>query len=155
MTSLIVILDNIRSVHNVGSIFRTCDAAGVEKLYLCGTTPTPIDRFGRVRKDLAKVALGAERTVAWEYIADTKAAIVKCKTEGARVIAVEQTDGAIDYTELSEGGPTAFVFGNEVDGVSEDVPSLCDATVEIPMHGGKESLNVAVTVGIILFAYKR
>lgn len=146
-----VILDNIRSVHNVGSIFRTCDAAGVGKLYLCGTTPTPVDRFGRARKDLAKVALGAETTVAWEYMSDTREAIAKCKAEGVSVISVEQTDDAIDYTKLSTAGPVAFVFGNEVDGVSNDALSLCDAAVEIPMAGSKESLNVAVTVGIILF----
>ena len=151
---MIVILDNIRSVYNVGSIFRTCDAAGVQKLYLCGTTPTPIDRFGRARKDLAKVALGAEQTVPWEYIAETTEAVRRVRGEGARVVAVEQAERALDYRKVDPIGPTAFVFGNEVDGVSPEALAQCDAVVEIPMYGQKESLNVAVTVGIILFAHK-
>jgi 23S rRNA (guanosine2251-2'-O)-methyltransferase len=151
VSPVFVILDNIRSVHNVGSIFRTCDAAGVEKLYLCGTTPTPVDRFGRERKDLAKVSLGAEKTVTWEYCAGTKDAIAKCKEEGATVIAVEQTNTAIDYKKFTSAEPTAFVFGNEIEGISKEVLAMCDAAVEIPMRGAKESLNVAVTVGVILF----
>ncbi len=151
MNPIYVILDNIRSVHNVGSIFRTCDAAGVEKIILCGTTPTPLDRFGRTRKDLAKVSLGAEKTVPWEYEETTQAAIARLKEEGASIVAVEQTEGAIDYKKLVIAGPTAFVFGNEVDGVSREALALCDAAIEIPMAGRKESLNVAVTVGIILF----
>jgi tRNA G18 (ribose-2'-O)-methylase SpoU len=149
-----VILDNIRSVHNVGSIFRTCDAAGVEKLYLCGTTPTPVDRFGRTRADLAKVALGSEKIVAWEYAQDITSTITRLKEEGIGVIAVEQTDDAVDYRTLTLSGHAAFVFGNEVDGVSHDALSLCDAAVAIPMHGTKESLNVSVAAGIILFSFQ-
>ncbi len=147
-----VILDNIRSVHNVGSIFRTADSAGVSKLYLCGTTPTPLDRFGRVRKDVAKVALGAEQTVPWEYMKTTAEAIEKVKSEGARVVAVEQSPNAISYKEFKQATNTAFVFGNETEGISKEVLAMCDTIVEIPMHGTKESLNVSVAVGIILFA---
>lgn len=151
----IVLLDNIRSVHNVGSIFRTCDAAGVAKLYLCGTTPSPTDRFGRQRNDLAKVALGAERTVPWEYRASSVAAIRQLQDAGVRVIAVEQTKDAKAYTSLDAALPTAFVFGNEVSGVSEEALTHVDGTVEIAMRGRKESLNVAVAVGIVLFEMLR
>lgn len=147
----IVILDNIRSAHNVGSIFRTCDGAGVEKLLLCGTTPTPIDRFGRARADIAKVALGAENTVSWEYFSTTTDAIVSLKNEGVRVIGIEQTQGALDYMKLEVAGPMAFVFGNEVGGVSQEALALCDEIAHIPMRGAKESLNVSVAAGIILF----
>lgn len=150
----VVILDNIRSVYNVGSIFRTCDAAGVSKIYLCGTTPTPIDRFGRARKDLAKVALGAETAVPWEHVSDTKEAISACKAEGGSVIAVEQAEDALDHRKLEVAGLVAFVFGNEVDGISQEIRNLCDQTIEIPMHGSKESLNVAVSVGVILFSMR-
>ncbi|MBP9771729.1 MAG: RNA methyltransferase [Candidatus Pacebacteria bacterium] len=150
---IIVILDNIRSVYNVGSIFRTCDGAGVEKIYLCGTTPTPLDRFGRVRKDLAKVALGAEKTVPWEYTKTTEEAIESLKAEGVRVVAVEQSPSAISYKTFKQTSKIAFVFGNETDGVSKQVLDMCDTIVEIPMHGAKESLNVSVVAGIILFAH--
>lgn len=149
-----VILDNIRSVHNVGSIFRTCDAAGVAKLYLCGTTPTPTDRFGRTRKDLAKVALGAETSVLWEYFADTNDVLKKLKEDGVRLVAVEQTEDAKDYRNVSFKEPVVFVFGNEVDGISKSTLALCDDVVEIPMRGTKESLNVSVAAGVILFSLR-
>lgn len=149
--STYVILDNIRSVHNVGSIFRTCDAAGVAKLYLCGLTPTPVDRFGRVRKDMAKVALGAEKNVVWEYADNTQDIIEKLKKDGVVIVAVEQDKKSIEYKKLSTKKPTAFVFGGEVAGISKETLKMCDEIIEIPMHGKKESLNVSVTVGIILF----
>lgn len=148
---MIVILDNIRSVHNVGSIFRTCDAAGVEKIYLCGTTPTPLDRFGRERADVAKVALGAEKIVPWEYVENTEDVVSRLKVEGVRVFGVEQYDGSIDYVSVVYPEKCAFIFGNEVGGVSLDVLAQCDEVIEIPMHGEKESLNVSVAAGIILF----
>ena len=162
---MIVILDNIRSVHNVGSIFRTSDAAGVEKIYLCGTTPTPIDRFGRARTDLAKVALGAETTVPWEYAENTIDVVQKLKQEGTKAFGVEQYEGSIDYASVQYpeqcatavgGAPqdaVAFIFGNEVGGVSLDVLAECDEVIEIPMKGEKESLNVSVAAGIILFHF--
>ncbi|MEK7579172.1 MAG: TrmH family RNA methyltransferase [Patescibacteria group bacterium] len=149
---IFVILDNIRSVENTGSTFRTSDGAGVSKIYLCGTTPTPIDRFGRARKDFAKVSLGAEKTVPWEHAKNTKDIIARLKEENVQVVAVEQDKKAIDYKKLKAGGAIAFVFGNEVSGVSKDILSLCDEIVEIPMKGAKESLNVSVAAGIILFS---
>lgn len=149
-----LILDNIRSVHNVGSIFRTADAAGAGKIFLCGTTPTPVDRFGRARNDFAKTALGAQKLVKWEYFKDTADAVRLLKDEGFQIISVEQASGSIDYKNLEEGSDLkrAFVFGSETEGVSEEVLRFSDMTVEIPMKGEKESLNVSVTVGIILFS---
>ena len=146
-----VILDNLRSAHNVGSVFRTCDAAGVEKVLLCGTTPQPFDRFGRKRSDIAKVALGAEADVPYEYFQDTNEAILSLKFLGAQIVAIEQTEHAVDYKTLKPNEHVAYVFGNEVDGLSETTMSQCDAVAVIPMHGNKESLNVAVCVGVVLF----
>ena len=146
-----VILDNIRSVHNVGSIFRTSDAAGVERIYLCGTTPTPIDRFGRARNDMAKVALGAEKTVPWEYAENTLDVVKKLKMEGVKVFGVEQYEGSVDYASVKYPERCAFVFGNEIGGVSLDVLAECEEVIEIPMKGEKESLNVSVAAGVVLF----
>jgi 23S rRNA (guanosine2251-2'-O)-methyltransferase len=148
---LAVILDNIRSVHNVGSIFRTADAAGFEKIYCCGITPGPLDRFKHVRADFAKVALGAERSVAWEVgesIADVTAQL---KNDGWKIFAVEQAEGSVSYTDLPSSEKIALILGAEVDGVSRDALRMADTIVEIPMHGAKESLNVAVAFGIVAF----
>lgn len=150
---IFVILHDIRSAHNVGSIFRTADAALVAKIYLTGVTPTPVDRFGRKRSDLAKVALGAEELVPWEFAEDTLTLIERLKEQGVQVLGVEQTSGAVSYRECRPQYPLAFVFGNEVDGIPEDVVRACDASMAIPMLGKKESLNVAVTAGIILFHF--
>lgn len=152
MKTIFVILDNVRSVHNVGSIFRTCDAAGVSKLYLCGVTPSPVDRFGRARKDLAKVALGAQNSVAWEHVEDTKRCVEALKKEGVHVVAIEQDSRAKDFKTFSCVTPTAFVFGEETRGLSKDILQMCDEVIEIPMHGKKESLNVSVAAGVILFS---
>ncbi len=148
-----VVLPDIRSVHNVGSIFRTSDAAGVSRVFLTGHTPAPIDRFGRARADIAKVALGAEKTVPWEYVADTKTLIQRLRAEGVRIVAVEQHERSVDYRHIAlpTGGAVAFIFGNEVTGIPEDILSLCDDIAEIAMHGTKESLNVSVAVGVVLF----
>ena len=148
-----VVLHDIRSAYNVGSMFRTADGAGVTKVFLCGVTPAPIDRFGRVRKDIAKVALGAEASVPWEQVSDTAALIARLKSEGAQVVAVEQSPRAVAYGDFKPNYPAAFIFGNELDGVPEEVLNSADAIVEIPMHGAKESLNVAVSAGIILFHF--
>jgi tRNA G18 (ribose-2'-O)-methylase SpoU len=145
----VVVLDNIRSVYNVGSIFRTSDALGVNKIYLCGCTPTPIDRFGRARKDLAKVALGAEKDISWEYCSDTKTIIKKLKKEGFQIIAVEQDKKSIAYDEVKVKYPVAIVMGTEVTGIDKKTLSLCDMIAEIPMLGNKESLNVSVSFGIV------
>jgi len=144
----IVILDNIRSVYNVGSIFRTSDALGVEKIYLCGCTPTPTDRFGRARQDLAKVALGAEKDIAWEYCDDIKEIIKKLRKEGYKIIAVEQDKKSTNYKKSKIKLPIALIMGNEVSGIEKEVLKLADEILEIPMYGKKESLNVSVSFGI-------
>lgn len=147
-----VVLDNIRSIHNVGSIFRTADCAGISKIYLCGVTPLPIDRFGRKRSDFQKVALGAEDSVPFEYKDETLVALAELKKRGVQIIAVEQANNSIDYRSFNPTGDVAFVFGAEVPGVSAGVLKKCDKIIEIPMRGKKESLNVSVTVGVILFS---
>lgn len=152
---MIVILDNIRSLHNVGSIFRTADAVGVKKLYLCGITPSPLDRFGVVRAELAKVSLGAEKTVAWESASDTSKLITTLKKQGYKIVALEQTPTSLAYYALPHAtyplNKVALILGAEVDGVSPTVLKKCDAMIEIPMSGAKESLNVAVAFGVAAF----
>ena len=164
MREIAVLLHNIRSTHNVGSIFRTADAAGVSRLYLSGYTPTPTDRFGRVRKDIAKTALGAEKTLPWEYHKSPTALIKRLsaqggpssggKKEGWNVVGIEQSPRSVDYREFKVKKPTLFILGNEVSGVPKKILDVCDAVVEIPMHGKKESLNVSVAAGIILFSVR-
>lgn len=146
-----ILLPDIRSAHNVGSIFRTADAAGVSKIYLSGTTPSPIDRFGRKRKDIAKVALGAEDTVPWEYIEDVDDAVARLQKSGVHICAIEQDETSIPYTAHAYTTDTLIIMGNEVDGIDKTLLKQADSILEIPMHGSKESLNVAVTTGIILF----
>jgi tRNA G18 (ribose-2'-O)-methylase SpoU len=144
----VVVLDNIRSIHNVGSIFRTADALGIDKIYLCGTTPTPTDRFGRKRKDLAKVALGAEEYLDWEYFEKTEDVIKKLKKEKIKIIAIEQDKKSQNINKIKIAKKYAIVMGNEVDGIAKNVLDLCDVIAEIPMKGKKESLNVGVAFGI-------
>ena len=146
-----IILHNIRSTHNVGSIFRTGDAVGVSKIYLTGYCPTPKDRFGRQRKDFEKVSLGAEKTVFWKKEKNVSALIKKLRKEGDIIVAVEQGNGSKDYRKFKLTKNTTFIFGNEVRGISKQIQSVCDEKIEIPMSGKKESLNVSVTVAIILF----
>ena len=153
---MIAVLHDIRSLHNVGSMFRTADAAGVEKLYLCGITPSPFDLFGRVRVQFAKVSLGAENTVAWEAKKDALRLVRRLQEEGFTVFAVEQYPGSVPYDEalLPANGKVAFVVGNEVEGLPPAICDACDSVLEIPMHGGKESLNVSVSFGIIAYALR-
>jgi len=147
----IVILHNIRSVYNVGAVFRTADAVGVSKIYLTGYTPAPLDRFGRERKDFAKSALGAEKVVTWEHLKQIGSVIRRLKKEGVEIIAVEQSKNSIDYKKFKPKRKTAFLFGNEVLGVSKVLLDKCDKIIEIPMRGEKESLNVSVSAGVVLF----
>jgi 23S rRNA (guanosine2251-2'-O)-methyltransferase len=149
--TVVVILDNIRSVHNVGSIFRTSDALGVNKIFLCGCTPTPKDRFGRERKDLAKVALGAEKSIEWEYFKTTEEAVKKLKKEKFQIIALEQSENSIDYKKVKAKNKTAIILGEEVHGLNKKVLDLADVVMEIPMRGIKESLNVSVSFGVAAF----
>ena len=149
----IAVLDNLRSVYNVGSIFRTANAAGIVKLILCGTTPTPLDKYGEKRSDFAKVALGAEDTVMWEYCDSTEDALKICKEEGHYIIAIEQDKRAVDYKSVSVGvkDDVTFVIGPEVTGMTQDVLALCDVIAEIPMVGSKESLNVTIAFGVAVY----
>ncbi|MEZ0209124.1 MAG: TrmH family RNA methyltransferase [Candidatus Paceibacterota bacterium] len=149
----IAVLDNVRSVYNVGSIFRTANAAGIDKIYLCGITPTPLDHKGRRRSDFAKVALGAEDTVAWEYVESTLVCVQKLKTEGVFVVGVEQHESSVDYKNVSVEGKEniAFLIGAEVEGVRKEVLEICDVVAEIPMLGTKESLNVTIAFGIVVY----
>ncbi len=155
---MVAILANIRSLHNVGSIFRTADAAGVQKLYLAGITPTPRDRFGNPEPKLAKVALGAEKTVAWEKAASVSALINQLKKEGFKIWAVEQSKKSIPYYRLKIKNSKlkiGLVFGNEVSGLSPAILKKCDKILEIPMKGKKESLNVSVAFGVVAFGIIR
>lgn len=149
----IVILDNLRSVYNVGSIFRTANAVGIEKIILCGTTPTPLDKKGIRRKDFAKVALGAEDTIEWEYKEDTRSAIQELKKNNFYVIAIEQDEKSVDYKKVTIDGKEniVFIIGPEVDGMLQENLSLCDVIAEIPMLGSKESLNVTIAFGIAAY----
>ena len=146
-----LILHNIRSVQNVGAIFRTADAVGISKIYLTGYTPTPLDRFGRERSDVAKTALGAQKSVEWEYVKTATTIINKLKKDKIEIIAVEQSSNAIDYKKVKIKQDTAFVFGNEVKGLSKSVLGKSDVVVQINMLGQKESLNVSVAVGVLMF----
>lgn len=149
--TILLALHNIRSVHNVGSIFRTADAAGVAKIYLTGYTPTPVDRFGRKRRDFAKVSLGAEDTAPWEYRNNPRTLLRELRENGVFCVAVEQSPRSIDYRKIPRKKNTAFVFGNEITGLPHSILAQCDCVAEIPMRGNKESLNVAVAAGIVLF----
>ena len=147
----ILILNNIRSVENVGAIFRTADAAGIDKIYLVGYTPAPIDRFGRKRKDLAKSALGAEEYVSWEQVKIILPLIKNLKSDGFQIIAIEQDEKSVDYKKVKAQSKNAFIVGAEVEGIPKSVLKYCDIIAEIPMRGKKESLNVSVSLGIVLF----
>lgn len=146
-TPLVLILDNIRSLNNIGSVFRTADAFLIEKIYLCGITATP------PHKDIRKTALGATDSVAWEYREDTLQLVDELKKKGYRVLAVEQAENAkmLHQFTVAEKVKYALVFGNEVKGVSQEVVSASDQVLEIPQYGTKHSLNIAVSVGIVIW----
>jgi 23S rRNA (guanosine2251-2'-O)-methyltransferase len=157
---MIVVLDSIRSAHNVGSILRTADAVGVSKVYLCGLTPAPLDRFGRVNQRVTKVSLGAEHSVTWESVPEILALLTQLKTQGFNLIALEQHPKSIRL--LSFKPPTSaalektvLILGPEVTGLSPALLKLCDQIVEIPMRGKKESLNVAVSFGIVAYWFSQ
>ncbi len=152
---MVAILHNLRSAHNTGSIFRTADGAGISKLYLCGTTPSPFDIFGKPRQDFAKVALGAEHSVLWEKCARTADCIRRLKAEGYFICAGEFSSTSIPYHEapcvMRPPEKIALVVGHEVDGIPKSILARCDAIIHIPMCGTKESLNVSVAFGILAF----
>ncbi len=146
-TPITVVLDNIRSCNNIGSVFRTSDALLIEKVILCGITATPPN------KDIHKTALDAEKSVPWEYYEETETAILKLQENGCRVFAVEQVENSIslpDFTPEKEE-KLALVFGNEVKGVQQSVVNMCDGAIEIPQYGTKHSFNISVSAGIVLW----
>jgi len=143
---VIVVLDNIRSMHNVGSVFRTADAFLMEAIFLCGYTPQPPHR------DINKTALGATETVDWMYFASTLEAIKVLKQKGYKIFAIEQVEGSISLENFSQPNEKlAVIFGNEVTGVDADLLPLCDGCIEIPQWGMKHSLNISVAAGIVLW----
>ncbi len=146
-----LILHNIRSAYNIGSIFRTADACGISKIFLTGYSPRPLDKFGRATTSISKTALGAEKNIPWEYFSQPSFVIKKLKKDGTQVVAIEQSENSVDYKKMKIEQPTAFLFGNEVRGISKSLLKQCDIVAEIPMRGKKESLNVSVTAGIALF----
>lgn len=145
-------------MHNVGSIFRTADAAGCQQIFLCGITPGPLDRFGRPNDALLKVALNAQQYIPWEHVEDTVALLDRLRAAGHPVYAIEQspTSTSLYDVVVEKTAPTSvLVVGNEITGLLPEVLSRADVTIEIPMRGQKESLNVAVAFGIVAFALAR
>ena len=145
--SLVVVLDNVRSVYNVGSVFRTCDAFRIESIYLCGISAQP------PQVELHKTALGAEFTVDWQYFKDTKDAINNLHEQGYIVYSVEQAEGStmLQDLQLDKSKKYAIVMGHEVKGVQQEVVDMSDGCIEIPQYGTKHSLNVSVTTGIVIW----
>ncbi len=150
----VLILHNIRSAHNVGSIFRTADAAGVSSIILCGYSPAPIEK-GKARPDIAKVALGAEKEIPWSVEESLDKTIRALKEKGFTVCALERTEGAKDIFSYQAPQKLALIVGNEVHGVQGETLSEMDAVLSIPMRGMKESLNVSVATGVALYALLR
>ncbi len=146
-----VVLDNVRSAHNVGAIFRTCEGAGVQKIFLCGYTPAPIDRFGREVAEIKKTSLGASEVVEWEQCDDVVTCVQQLNDLGIKIVAVEQADRSVSIYAQQSPERVAYVFGNEVTGVDERVCSIASRIIHIPMRGMKESLNVSTCVGVVLF----
>jgi tRNA G18 (ribose-2'-O)-methylase SpoU len=146
-TPLIIVMDNIRSLNNIGSVFRTSDAFLIEKIYLCGITATP------PHKDIHKTALGSTETVAWEYAENTLDLVEKLKSEGVKICSIEQAENATMLNDFTPEQQTtyALVFGNEVKGVSQNVVSASDVVIEIPQYGTKHSLNISVSAGVVIW----
>lgn len=149
--AVVVVLDNVRSLHNVGAVFRTADAFALHGLCLCGITATPPST------EIHKTALGAEDTVAWTYHADTLEAVIALKREGYKLLAVEQVEGSTSLSDLtlSPNDKVALVMGNEVKGVRQEVIDICDGAIEIPQYGTKHSLNVSVSAGIVMWEVQK
>lgn len=145
-TPIIVILDNVRSLNNIGSVFRTADAFLIEKIYLCGITATP------PHKDIRKTALGATETVSWEYRENALELVKELQQNGVKVYAIEQAEGAVMLDDFTpDNGLNAVVFGNEVKGVQQEIVSASNAVIEIPQLGSKHSLNISVSTGVVLW----
>ena len=146
---IVVVLDNVRSMHNVGAVFRTSDAFLIDKIYLCGITATP------PHKEIHKTAIGAENSVDWEYVKNSNELVAKLKEDGYQIVTIEQTEGSVllNEFEVDQSQKYAIVMGNEVDGVQQSIIDQCDTCIEIPQSGTKHSLNVSVCTGIILWKW--
>ncbi len=153
MSEKILILHNIRSVINVGAIFRTADAVGLNKVYLSGYTPTPIDRFGRIRNDFKKASLGSEKNIDWEQFTNLPELLKELKQKKYKIISLEQNQKSIDYKKAKYllGDKTVIIVGSETEGIEKKILDQSDLVIEIPMGGIKESLNVSVATGILLY----
>ncbi len=143
-----ILLNNIRSLHNVGSIFRTADGAGVEKLWLCGITGYP------PRLEISKTALGAEKRIPWEYRKDAVSLLKELKKAGYQLVVLEQAQNSVLYEKFTPQAPVCLVIGNEITGVEDALIPLCDRAIEIEMAGIKNSLNVAVALGIVAYHFR-
>jgi 23S rRNA (guanosine2251-2'-O)-methyltransferase len=150
-TSIVVVLDNVRSLNNIGSVFRTADAFCIEAVYLCGITATPPN------KDIHKTALGATESVHWEYFPETGQALTQLKNIGYSLMAVEQAENStsLEQVHVEKNGKYALIFGHEVHGVAQDVVDACSVCIEIPQIGTKHSFNISVSVGIVLWEFYR
>ena len=150
---IVLVLENIRSAHNVGQLFRTSDGAGVSRIILSGYTPAPIDRFGRTDQKMAKTSLGATESVPWEHLEEEQlsARLSEYADAGFSIVAIEQTPESVPLYDFTVPKKVLYILGNEIDGVSAQTLALTDTVIEIPMHGIKESLNVGVAGGIVLF----
>jgi len=150
-TPIILVLDQVRSLHNIGSVFRTADAFLIEKIYLCGITATPPN------KEIHKTALGATETVRWNYFPSVKEAIVELKAENVEIWSVEQVENSVmlHQFKVKENQKYALIFGNEVKGVSQEAINLSDGYIEIPQFGTKHSLNISVSVGVVVWDFVR
>ena len=144
-----VVLNNIRSLYNVGSIFRTADGAGVEKIWACGITGIPPS------EQISKTALGAEEVVPWEFRKTAKECILELKEKGYQIVLLEQTHSSVPYTEFVPTAPVCLILGNEITGVSDEILPYCDAAIEIEMAGLKNSLNVTVAFGVIAYHFRQ
>jgi len=151
-----LILDSVRSVENVASIFRTADSAGVAQIILCGITPGPLDRFNRQRKDFTKVSLGAEKSVVWTRVETVALAVAEHKQNEPQgmVIALEQHNQSVSYTTPVTNESVAMILGSERHGMAPETLALADVVYEIPQYGSKESLNVAVAAGVLVYAIR-
>ena len=149
MKDFVVICDGLRSLHNVGSVFRTADGAGIDKVYLCGITGMPDTQ--KHQRQISKVALGAQNYVKWEYVKQSWRLVEKLKKEGYQIVSLEQTSESISYTKFKPKFPLALIIGNEGKGVKKSLLSRSNKIIDIPMHGRKESLNVSVAFGIVAY----
>jgi tRNA G18 (ribose-2'-O)-methylase SpoU len=146
-----LIIENVRSAYNVGAMFRTADGAGVTKVFLVGYTPHPIDRFGRKQAEISKTSLGASETIPWEAAENSAAVVTKLQAEGFTAVAIEQSPESVSLKDFVVPGQVAYVMGNEVIGVEESTLAVVDHVLDIPMLGAKESLNVSVAAGIVMY----